>query len=433
MSKFILVCHEAEKRGKHYDLRFEIPNSKLWASFALNDMPPTEPNKRIYIPRTNDHSEESALYVGKISEGEYGAGIIKKIDGGECEIIKYRNSHIIVDFKGKILKGKYHFINVGVYDRKRNYKKKVYGFFKAKDVRQLNEKQKNLNESLIITGIGALTPMLFEVLIFMLRHFLTKKFLKNLNKEYDENFSKKLSEITNEKVSVYEIDRNVVNAFTMGKKDDYVFYYFTGLKNIINLTDDEIISILLHEYGHCKENHGPVSERKLFINSMLSSIFSGVLTGTIAHATKSLALVFYPFMFVVFMISSFTKGFTNRSLRWTEINADKYPAKFGYKKEYLSALTKMKKYIYKEICGNDISENECEKKLEDIYYFDVHPPIKDRIKIISKSLTKILKVTLSLIKSGNVLSAINFLKSIVKLQKSLPKNKFFLKNKTIAN
>lgn len=132
-SKFILVEHDAIRRKKHFDLRFKMPNSKNWASFAMNQLPPEEPGKRVYITRTNDHSENEALFIGKIPEGQYGAGILKKIDDGKCEVIKYTNAHIVVDFKGKKLEGIYHFINMGVI--KRDYKSKVYAFFKAKDLK----------------------------------------------------------------------------------------------------------------------------------------------------------------------------------------------------------------------------------------------------------------------------------------------------------
>lgn len=132
MTKFILVEHTALTRGKHWDLRFSIPNSKNWASFAMNQMPPEEPGKRVYITRTNDHSEKEALFIGKIPEGTYGSGSLKKVDGGNCNVIKYTNAHIVIDFKGKKLKGIYHFINMGVI--RRDYKSKVYAFFKAKNL-----------------------------------------------------------------------------------------------------------------------------------------------------------------------------------------------------------------------------------------------------------------------------------------------------------
>lgn len=129
---FILIEHNATRRGLHWDLRFQMPNSENWASFAFKNFPPTVPGQRVYIVRTNNHSKQEALFQGTIPEGEYGAGTLKKVDGGTCDIIKYTNSHMIVDFHGKTIKGIYHFVNTSVFSKSRDYSKKTYTFFKAK-------------------------------------------------------------------------------------------------------------------------------------------------------------------------------------------------------------------------------------------------------------------------------------------------------------
>jgi len=117
----------------HWDLRFKLPNSENWASFSMNKFPPSKPGERIYIPRSNDHSEKEALFTGVIQKGEYGAGKIIREDQGECEVIKYSKSHIVVNFKGKKLKGIYHFVNTAVFSKsKANYYRNVYAFFKGK-------------------------------------------------------------------------------------------------------------------------------------------------------------------------------------------------------------------------------------------------------------------------------------------------------------
>lgn len=133
MSEFVLDLHLALVRGKHWDLRVTIPNSKNWDSFAMNEFPPLEPGKRIYIVKTTIHTRDQALFLGEIPEGEYGAGKITREDKGKCDIIKYSNAHIVIDFKGKKLRGIYHIINTAVFSRnKRDYKKKVFAFFKGK-------------------------------------------------------------------------------------------------------------------------------------------------------------------------------------------------------------------------------------------------------------------------------------------------------------
>lgn len=116
-SKFIVIEHSAKRAGKHYDIRFQIPKLNMWASFACRKEIPIKPGVKILAVRTHDHSQKEALFTGKIESG-YGAGTLKKWDGGSCDIIKYSTSHISIDFKGSKLKGIYHFVNTGVIDKK---------------------------------------------------------------------------------------------------------------------------------------------------------------------------------------------------------------------------------------------------------------------------------------------------------------------------
>ena len=128
-SKFIITEHSAKKAGKHYDLRFKIPTSKNWASFACRKNIPTKPKVKILAVRTHDHSQKEALFTGKIESG-YGSGTLKRWDGGSCNVIKYSTSHISINFKGSKIKGIYHFINTGVIDK--DYKGRKYMLFKGK-------------------------------------------------------------------------------------------------------------------------------------------------------------------------------------------------------------------------------------------------------------------------------------------------------------
>jgi len=130
---FVVHKHEALKKGLHYDIRFQIPGDKNWDSFASNHIPPTQPGLKEYIIKTTIHSEEQALFVGEIPKGEYGAGRLSIWDEGSCDIIKYSKSHIVIEFKGKHLNGRYHFISTAVFGKKGDWKKKVYMFFKSKD------------------------------------------------------------------------------------------------------------------------------------------------------------------------------------------------------------------------------------------------------------------------------------------------------------
>jgi len=129
-SKFIVVEHDAKKARLHWDLRFIMPNSKNWMSFAVRKGIPTEPGKKVLAVRTHDHTEKEALFLGKIESG-YGEGILKKWDDGQCILHKFKPGHIVIEFKGRKLKGIYHLINTGVVDRKK-YKSQQYMLFKGK-------------------------------------------------------------------------------------------------------------------------------------------------------------------------------------------------------------------------------------------------------------------------------------------------------------
>jgi bifunctional non-homologous end joining protein LigD len=132
-TRFIVVQHLAKRAGPHYDLRFRIPGSKLWASFAVRKGIPLGPGVRVLAMRTHDHTEEEALFLGTIPEGEYGAGELTEWDSGPCEVIKYTTPHIIVDFKGKKVKGIYHLVSLSVL---RRTSERSYILFKGKVSKQ---------------------------------------------------------------------------------------------------------------------------------------------------------------------------------------------------------------------------------------------------------------------------------------------------------
>ena len=133
-SRFIIVKHDAKKARLHYDLRFRMPNSKNWASFAVRKGVPTEAGKKVLAVKTHDHTEKEALFLGIIKSG-YGAGKLTKFDDGPCVIHKYKSSHIVVEFKGKKVKGVYHLINTGVFNRK-DYKKQQFMLFKGNPIKE---------------------------------------------------------------------------------------------------------------------------------------------------------------------------------------------------------------------------------------------------------------------------------------------------------
>lgn len=112
MGRFIIVEHKAQRAGLHHDLRFTKPKGSMWASFAVRKGVPEKEGVKVLAQRTPDHTTSEALFTGTLKSG-YGAGKFKKLDSGQCNILKWDENKIIsVEFKGKKFKGIYHLIKM---------------------------------------------------------------------------------------------------------------------------------------------------------------------------------------------------------------------------------------------------------------------------------------------------------------------------------
>lgn len=132
-SEFVVTEHKAKRAGLHWDLRFQMPKSKLWASFAVRKGVPLNPGQKVLAVRTHDHQKDEALLTGELESG-YGAGTFKEWDRGKCIIHKYSSAHMAIEFKGKKVKGIYHLVNIGVKDK--NFDGQQYWLFKGKVVQE---------------------------------------------------------------------------------------------------------------------------------------------------------------------------------------------------------------------------------------------------------------------------------------------------------
>ena len=129
-SKFVIMDHEAKRARYHQDLRFKKPDGNLWDSFAVRKGVPTQYGIKVLAIHTHDHTEKDALFTGVIDDG-YGAGKLDLFDKGDCIIEKYTNSHIVLNFKGRKIKGRYHLVSTVVMKNKSG-KIREYFLFKGK-------------------------------------------------------------------------------------------------------------------------------------------------------------------------------------------------------------------------------------------------------------------------------------------------------------
>lgn len=136
-SRFVVMKHEAERAKLHYDLRFRIPDSKMWASFAIRKGVPLEQGVKVLAIRTEDHTEYGALFTGHIRSG-YGKGKLSKWDWGPCRVEKFTPSHILLNLMGNKVKGIYHLISTtGIVDK--DYQKRAYFLFKGKTLHETSD------------------------------------------------------------------------------------------------------------------------------------------------------------------------------------------------------------------------------------------------------------------------------------------------------
>lgn len=227
--------------------------------------------------------------------------------------------------------------------------------------------------------VGILVALFFTIYI-LYRMETGYKYLDSALRyaEIDEKISKKLREIIgDDSIQIYKVNSSQVNAFTYKGPS---FYYYTGLVNKLKLTDEELCAILIHEYGHYKELHTAFTGHAKF-SATFFIIFSVLLV--ISLQTPMLYNVVLSILSIIF-----GGAFTSRLQRYTEVDADGYIIKYGYKKEGISAFRKLYEYERKMVCDEmDIPRGEsCDSYIKSRHTFDEHPPTVDRIERLVNSL-----------------------------------------------
>lgn len=220
---------------------------------------------------------------------------------------------------------------------------------------------------------GVLLALFFAIYIFY-KMETGYKYLDSYLRyaDLDEKYSKKMREIIgDDSIQIYKINSSQVNVFTYKGPS---FYYYTGIVSKLGLTEGELIAILIHEYGHYKESHTSLS------GHAKESITFFLILSVLMVISMQAPMIYNLVLAIIGL--SLGSGITNRLQRYTEIDADGYIIKYGYKKEGASAFKKLYEYEKKMICDEmDIPRGEsCDSYLKSRHTFDEHPPTVDRIE-----------------------------------------------------
>jgi bifunctional non-homologous end joining protein LigD len=101
--RFVVQEHHA--RRLHWDLRLE--KDGVGVSWAVPKGIPPDPKQNHLAVHVEDHPLDYFKFAGEIPKGEYGGGTVKIWDAGTYQPVKWTDREVMVDFKGKRLKGRY--------------------------------------------------------------------------------------------------------------------------------------------------------------------------------------------------------------------------------------------------------------------------------------------------------------------------------------
>lgn len=230
---------------------------------------------------------------------------------------------------------------------------------------------KKLNEDISV-------PVLIVSVFLKYFYELITVIQKGINSiKVDEKLTEKLNKITGKNYEVRVIRNKIAwRCFCFGKYSTQI-YITTGFLN--NLTDREVMSILLHEVNHMKSFKSIIiklttfSSKNFILFKFLEAITENIRNGFNKRLLNLYVIVLL--LYIAIYIPSFMFS------RKEEYESDEYVIRFGYGKDLISAFEKMKK---RQIVKDEKRTN-LEKILKMINDLErTHPTLENRINNLIK-------------------------------------------------
>lgn len=200
-----------------------------------------------------------------------------------------------------------------------------------------------------------------------------------LSKDEYEIQNKLRNILKDNEVSIYVIKDNKSNAFNVGTKD---LFYTSGLRSL--LSDEELIGVLLHEYGHYVKRH---SQKTIFYYNSVFFIRFNFLFNIIYSLGISDAFTKFMLHVIGFIITNIPIEFVQSFIsKRGEYFADSYAKRCGYGSQLKSALLKLE-LKYRQIYCKKLTSEQCDLLFNTPDAFSSHPTVQQRTAKLLFSLT----------------------------------------------
>lgn len=246
-----------------------------------------------------------------------------------------------------------------------------------KEIRKnLIQEQENPEEQKLNVAQDRILFSLFSVILGVVEFLLSCRppsmlvSIRILDKRMTETIRKIVND---DNVFVYMFKADVPNAFNTGTPE---IYYTDRLVKDLRLTEDELISACLHEYGHYAGGH----MRTIRFTNTATGIVIPILVREITRVFPDVVSYILG-RIIAFMVNSYLRVKIGRP---QEYFSDSYAAKHGYGKPLVSLLTKLDQFVRKINC-KDRSKEECDTLINNAAKFDEHPTTIQRVDNILKN------------------------------------------------